>query len=42
MGNIGDDFSFWYKFAQMPYTIKMTPAKAFDGIIIVQGATVIE
>ncbi|MFJ8089439.1 erythromycin esterase family protein [Lysinibacillus sp. NPDC095746] len=39
MGNIGDDFSFWYKFTQMLYTIKMTPAKAYDGMIIVQEAT---
>lgn len=39
MGNIGDDFSFWYKFTQMLYTIKMTPAEAYDGMIIVQEAT---
>lgn len=39
MGNIGDDFSFWYKFTQMLYTIKMTPQEAYDGIILVQEAT---
>ncbi|MEY9971138.1 erythromycin esterase [Lysinibacillus sp. RC46] len=39
MGNIGDDFSFWYKFTQMLYTIKMTPAEAYDGMIIVQEVT---
>jgi len=42
MGNIGDDFSFWYKFTQMLYTIKMTPQKAYDGIILVQEATATE
>jgi len=39
MGNIGDDFSFWYKYTQMLYTIKMTPQEAYDGIILVQEAT---
>ncbi len=39
MGNIGDDFRPWYKLTQMLYTIKMTPADAYDGIIIVQEAT---
>lgn len=42
MGNIGDDFSFWYKFTQMLYTIKMTPQEAYDGIILVQEATATE
>ncbi|EON71268.1 erythromycin esterase family protein [Lysinibacillus sphaericus] len=39
MGNIGDDFRPWYKFSKMLYTIKMTPADAYDGIIIVKEAT---
>ncbi|MEG0470861.1 MAG: erythromycin esterase family protein [Solibacillus sp.] len=39
MGNIGDDFRSWYKFAKMFYTIKMTPNKAYDGLIIVKEAT---
>ncbi|WP_068985018.1 MULTISPECIES: erythromycin esterase family protein [Lysinibacillus] len=42
MGNIGDDFSFWYKYTQMLYTIKMTPQEAYDGIILVQEATATE
>ncbi|MDC6269573.1 erythromycin esterase family protein [Lysinibacillus fusiformis] len=39
MGNIGDDFRPWYKLTKMLYTIKMTPADAYDGLIIVQEAT---
>ncbi|MEQ6354775.1 erythromycin esterase family protein [Lysinibacillus sp. M3] len=39
MGNVGDDFSVWYKFMKMLYTINMTPSEAYDGIIIVQKAT---
>ncbi|QDQ00939.1 erythromycin esterase family protein [Lysinibacillus fusiformis] len=39
MGNIGDDFRPWYKLSKMLYTIKMTPAEAYDGIIIVKEAT---
>ncbi|MGP4040173.1 erythromycin esterase family protein [Gracilibacillus sp. D59] len=39
MANIGDQFNFWYKFASMFYTIKMTPNEAYDGIIIVKEAT---
>ncbi|KOS63180.1 erythromycin esterase family protein [Lysinibacillus agricola] len=39
MGNIGDDFSVWYKFMKMLYTINMTPAEAYNGMIIVQEAT---
>ncbi|MEB2281891.1 erythromycin esterase family protein [Lysinibacillus xylanilyticus] len=39
MGNIGDDFSFWYRFTQMLYTIKMTPIESYNGMIIVQEAT---
>ncbi|MFJ8461810.1 erythromycin esterase family protein [Lysinibacillus xylanilyticus] len=42
MGNIGDDFSFWYKYTQILYTIKMTPQEAYDGIILVQEATATE
>ncbi|WP_208589663.1 erythromycin esterase family protein [Gracilibacillus suaedae] len=38
MANIGDQFSFWYKFASRFYTIKMTPIEAYDGIIIVKEA----
>lgn len=39
MGNVGDDFRPWYKLTQMLYTIKMTPADAYDGLIVVQEAT---
>lgn len=39
MANIGDDFSSWYKFAKMFYTIEMTPNEAYDGLIIVKEAT---
>lgn len=39
MGNIGDDFRPWYKLTKMLYTIKMTPADAYDGLIVVQEAT---
>ncbi|MET4562840.1 erythromycin esterase [Lysinibacillus parviboronicapiens] len=39
MGNIGDDFRPWYKLSKMLYTIKMTPSKAYDGIILVKEAT---
>ncbi|MDX8046483.1 erythromycin esterase family protein [Gracilibacillus sp. S3-1-1] len=39
MTNIGDQFSSWYKLLKMFYTIKMTPIKAYDGIIIVKEAT---
>ncbi|ATP42492.1 succinoglycan biosynthesis [Solibacillus sp. R5-41] len=39
MGNIGDDFRSWYKFAKMFYTIKMIPNESYDGLIIVKEAT---
>ncbi|MGN8647321.1 erythromycin esterase family protein [Gracilibacillus sp. HCP3S3_G5_1] len=39
MANIGDQFSSWYKYVSMFYTIKMTPINAYDGIIIVKEAT---
>ncbi|MGE7021310.1 erythromycin esterase family protein [Solibacillus cecembensis] len=39
MGNIGDDFRSWYKFAKMFYTIEMIPNEAYDGLIIVKEAT---
>lgn len=39
MGNIGDDFRSWYKFAKMFYTIEMIPNEAYDGIIILKEAT---
>lgn len=39
MTNIGDDFNFLYQFIEPAYTIKMVPAKAYDGIIFVNKAT---
>lgn len=39
MANIGDDFSSWYKASKMFFTIKMTPNKAYDSLIIIKKAT---
>lgn len=39
MGNIGAEFSSWQKYIKIMYTLKMVPAKAYDGIIVVKDAT---
>jgi erythromycin esterase len=39
MSNIGDEFSALYRYAAGFYTLKMTPAKAYDALIFVRHAT---
>jgi erythromycin esterase len=39
MGNVGAEFSGWQKYIKVMYTLKMVPAKAYDGVIVVKEAT---
>lgn len=39
MGNIGAEFSGWQKYLKFMYTLKMVPADAYDGVIVVKEAT---
>jgi erythromycin esterase len=38
MGNIGAEFGSWQKYIKIMYTLKMVPAKAYDGVIVVKDA----
>jgi erythromycin esterase len=39
MSNIGDEFSALYRYVEGLYTLKMTPAKAYNALIFVRHAT---
>lgn len=39
MNNIGAEFNTWQKISSAFYTIKITPSKSYDGIIVVKTAT---
>jgi len=39
MGNIGAEFNSWQKISKKFYTLKMTPAQAYDALIFVNTAT---